>query len=241
MQLILYLILDFALILPPAPVPNNMKNEIDGNKHEEVHADDHASTSSSLGQSSVNHILLCEEMTGKCTVPVAFSQQLAPAPNNLQNDLDNNIPEENCCDLGFSILCCDNNDFLGNEASILNAVQKYLCLTKAIDASKCGNAVLVWKYNLQHNEWFSPCCVGRFPGTKQKTSYGPCLSEQKNHKDMHPWLYTEVTGMSYGVKTTSADDASNIFPSNNALTNFMRCTLNHWSLVAMHQMKFIII
>jgi len=104
-----------------------MQNEIDGNKHEEVHADDHASTSSSLGQSSVNHVLLlCDEMTGKYTVQVAFSQQLAPAPDNLQNDLDDNIPEKNCRDLGLSILCCDDNNFLGNEATNLcSGIQHY--------------------------------------------------------------------------------------------------------------------
>jgi len=41
---------------------------------------------------------------------------------------------------------------------------------------------------------------------------------------MHPWLYTEDTVMSYDVKTTSADDANNIFPSDDALIKFISCT-----------------
>jgi len=37
------------------------------------------------------------------------------------------------------------------------AVCRYLCSNDVTDAARCGNAVLVWNYNIQCDNWFSPC------------------------------------------------------------------------------------
>jgi len=61
-------------------------------------------------------------------------------------------------------------------------VQRYLCSADTVNAARRGSAILVWKYNLQCNKWYSPACAGWLLAASCKVSCESCLMEERKSK-----------------------------------------------------------
>jgi len=61
-------------------------------------------------------------------------------------------------------------------------VRWYLCSADTVYAARHVSAILVWKYNLPCNKWYSPACTGWLLAASCKVSCESCLMEEKNPK-----------------------------------------------------------